>query len=76
MHIGQVCLHFGRPVFITGGQYMGTFGISNFWDFKYIREDGSLEDKEGHDYNNAPDKFVPIEGAKVTITVKLPEQEG
>ena len=43
-------------VFITGGHYMGTYGVSNFFDRKKINQDGTLDDKkEYHDYDNRGD---------------------
>lgn len=36
----------GRTVKITGGQYWGTHGLSNFWDWCEVRADGSLGPKE------------------------------
>jgi len=39
---GQVYLYKGTPVFITGGEYMGTYGISNYWYWRKIKSDGTL----------------------------------
>ena len=35
-----------RPIEITGGQFMGMYGLSNFWYWKYLDEEGG----EGHGY--------------------------
>jgi len=29
-------------VLCTGGQYMGTYGVSNFWDFRKVLKNGKL----------------------------------
>jgi hypothetical protein len=36
----------GRTVEITGGQYWGTHGLSNFWDWREVLPDGSLSTKK------------------------------
>lgn len=47
---GKVFLWKGKPVLITKGKYMGTHGISNFWWWRLIKEDGSLgEEMSGYD---------------------------
>ena len=41
--VGDVVEHpDGRTVKITKGQYWGTYGLSNFWYWREVREDGSL----------------------------------
>ena len=35
----------GRTVRIVGGQYWGTHGLSNFWDWREILADGTLSEK-------------------------------
>jgi hypothetical protein len=48
--IGDVVLHpSGRTVKIVGGQYWGTRGLSNFWQWKEVLENGELGPKE-HGY--------------------------
>jgi len=39
----------GRIVRVVGGQYWGTYGLSNHWSFKEVLADGSLGPKE-HGY--------------------------
>jgi len=39
----------GRLVEITGGQFYGTYGVSNFWYWKEVLEDGSFGPEE-HGY--------------------------
>jgi hypothetical protein len=52
LQVGQVYLYKGYPVYITGGQYMGTYGISNYWYWRKIKEDGTLgRSAKGYDNN-------------------------
>jgi hypothetical protein len=44
----------GRTVRITGGQYMGTYGLSNHWTWREVMLDGSLG-KEEHGYGWRPE---------------------
>lgn len=36
----------GRTVRIVAGQYWGEFGISNFWYWREVLEDGSISQKD------------------------------
>lgn len=50
--VGTIWRYKGKPVFITGGQYTGSYGgISNFWNFRTIEKDGTLGEEYG-DYDN------------------------
>lgn len=40
----------GRKVKIVDGQYWGTYGLSNFWYWQEILEDGSLSETTEHGY--------------------------
>ena len=40
----------GRTVQITGGQYWGEYGISNFWHWREVLPDGSLSKIEEYGY--------------------------
>lgn len=41
--IGDVVKHpDGRTVKITGGQYWGEYGLSNFWDWREVLPEGEL----------------------------------
>lgn len=53
LEIGMVTKHpDGRTVKIVDGQYMGTFGLSNFWDWQEVLPDGTLGKKEcGYGWN-------------------------
>lgn len=44
----------GRMVEITGGQYWGTYGFSNFWDWQEVLPDGRLARKKEHGYGWRP----------------------
>lgn len=50
--IGKRYLYNNRIVEITGGQFWGTHGVSNFWKFRYVNPDGLLGEKGG-DYGGA-----------------------
>ena len=45
----------GRTVRITGGQYWGTYGLSNFWDWREVLPDGSLSSVEECGYGWSAD---------------------
>lgn len=52
MNIGEVRIINGRLSLITGGGYWGSGGgVSNFWYWKTIRQNGTLG-KEYHGYND------------------------
>jgi hypothetical protein len=40
--IGQTVMRDGRMVKIIAGRYWGEHGISNWWEWREIRADGSL----------------------------------
>ena len=47
MEVGRVVTHPDvRRVLVTGGQFWGTHGLSNFWYWRPVSEDGSLGDEE------------------------------
>lgn len=49
--IGAIVTHpDGRTVQIISGQFWGTYGISNFWRWREVRQDGTLSDVEEHGY--------------------------
>jgi hypothetical protein len=49
--IGKVVRHpDGRMVKVIGGQYWGTHGLSNFWYWREVKEDGSLSEREESGY--------------------------
>jgi len=51
VRVGDIVPHpdLGR-VQITGGQYWGTHGVSNFWYYRTISPEGVLGRKEFHGY--------------------------
>ena len=51
----------GRTVVITGGQYWGEHGLSNFWYWQEVKPDGTLGPQE-HGYGWETEK------SKSTIT--------
>lgn len=70
IYVGNVYLKDGKPVYITSGQYTGTYGgISNFWYWKPILEDGSLGELEHGYYRGDFDEYR----GKVELKVILKE---
>lgn len=54
---GDVVLHpEGYKVQIMGGQYWGEHGLSNWWSWRRVLEDGKLSDKVESGYGWAPEK--------------------
>ena len=42
----------GRTVLVTSGQYWGNHGVSNFWNWKEVKDDGSFGKEEcGYGYD-------------------------
>ena len=56
LEIGMVVIHpeTKNLVKITGGQFWGEHGMSNFWYWREILSDGSLSEKEYHGYGWEP----------------------
>ena len=51
LKVGLITKHpDGRTVQIMSGQYWGTYGLSNFWYWMEILDDGTLGDIEEHGY--------------------------
>lgn len=40
----------GKLVEITGGSYWGTYGVSNFWKWREVMDNGQLSDVEQSGY--------------------------
>ena len=54
--VGDIVLHpDGYKVKITGGQYWGEFGLSNFWYWRKVNDDGTLGEKQ-HGYGWRPEE--------------------
>ena len=46
MKVGAVLKHpDGYKVKIVSGQYWGTYGLSNHWDWRRVKKDGTLSKK-------------------------------
>ena len=45
-------------VVIVDGQYWGTYGISNFWDWQKVLPDGSISKGVYHGYGNENEGFI------------------
>lgn len=66
-HVGQtVKTDTGKTVKIVSGQYWGRYGISNFWWWKYLRSDGTLEEVTwcGYGYINDKGELITKNNAK------------
>ncbi len=57
LYIGLKCFYKGKPVKIIGGQFWGEYGVSNFWDFRYLENE-----KLGCDYDNGPFTLKGLKG--------------
>lgn len=60
--IGDVVRHRdGRVVQITGGRFWGEHGLSNFWYWREVAEDGTLRGvrESGYGRELGPPKFSP-----------------
>ena len=67
---GKANLGAGRPIMITGGQFMTEGGLSNFWYWKYVQPDGSLSVKGNCGYGGNDNFFKPISKAKAIELAK------
>lgn len=47
----------GVPVEITGGQYWGAYGVSNFWDWQLLNPEGRPDGKKYCGYDNIEGQF-------------------
>ena len=54
--IGKRFLYKGRPIEITGGQFMGRYGLSNHWHWTYLDTGES-----GHGYGGREPIFVELD---------------
>lgn len=54
--VGDVVKHpDGRTVKITGGRYWGTYGLSNFWDWREVLPKNKLGEEEcGYGWETSP----------------------
>jgi len=70
MRIGEVRYIDNKLSIITGGQYQGTYGVSNHWTWRRIRPDGTLTKREYSGYNNGEHLVsAPVEH-EVVIRIK------
>jgi hypothetical protein len=70
MKIGEVRYVDDKLSIITSGQYMGEYGVSNYWCWRSIRKDGTLSKKEYSGYNNGEHLFsAPVEH-EIIIRIK------
>ena len=51
LQVGMIADHpDGRKVKIVAGQYWGTRGLSNFWEWVEVLDNGTLSEKREHGY--------------------------
>ena len=58
----------GSLIYLTGGSYMGAYGVSNHWTWRIVNKDGTLGNIEtgyGGVFFTAPDYRVEIRIRKV-----------
>ena len=68
LNIGRVYKHPKQGlIYIERGQYMGTYGISNFWYWRQVESDGTLGAVSRGYGGNWPEVNVDIE---IKIKVK------
>lgn len=70
MRVGEVRVIDGKTSLVTGGQFMGEYGICNFWYWRTIKKDGTLG-KEYKGYDNGEHRIGPA--LKHNVVVKLKE---
>lgn len=63
--------HKGKFGLITSGQYMGEYGVSNFWGGFILDKDGNLTDKEFSGYDNGEYWQIWDGEYKIVTTVKF-----
>lgn len=60
-----------KLVLITDGSFEVRGRISNFWSFRTVKEDGTLSETKGGDYDNETWKFVPVKESDYDVTVQI-----
>ena len=64
LEVGRYFLYKDCPVKIVSGQYWGSRGISNFWEWKRVLGDGKLSEEIEHGYDDGDD-FRSIKKSEV-----------
>lgn len=75
LKVGGYFIYRNRPIKITDGQFMGTYGLSNFWHWKEVLPSGYLSKKEKNGYGGNDSIFKPISKNKaIKLAIKLAEK--
>jgi len=69
LRIWDIAFVDGHLSVITGGQYRGTHGISNFWTWRRVNKNGVLSKKEHSGYFNGSHTLKKAVGYKKVITI-------
>lgn len=59
-----------RPILVTSGEFLVEGRLSNFWNWRYMRPDGSLSTKESGGYGGGLEFFQPITRKKAVALAK------
>lgn len=65
----------GIPVFITDGQFMGQYGLSNHWHWQRVTSSGELAEKS-FGYGAGKEFFFPVSEEQALSLAKKLEQRG
>lgn len=75
--VGKYFIYRRRPIKIVDGQFMGTHGLSNFWDWKEVLPSGELSKKEKSGYGGDDSIFKPTSRANaVKLAIELFRKKG
>ena len=67
--IGKVYKRGDDLIYITSGKYMGHLGVSNHWNWRIVKSNGTLGE-EGYGYGDFP--VTPVD-CEITVKIKLKE---
>jgi len=72
LEIGKYFIYKGRPIKIVDGQFMGEFGLSNYWYWKEVLPSGYLSKRRESGYGGSDNVFKPIPKEKaVRLAIDL-----
>lgn len=62
--IGGYFVRDDKVIKITDGQFMGTYGVSNFWYWRELLKDGSLSDETFNGYGSVCERLSKGDAVK------------
>jgi len=75
--VGKYFVYRRRPIKIVCGQFMGTYGLSNYWDWREVLPSGELSEKKKSGYGGDDRSFKPIsKGKAVELAIELFKRKG